>query len=387
MRSTAICYSPVDAGAATELRCYLETNCPVAIEDGVMQMDADLLDSVETGLAFDYVLVLLSPDSTEPVWPRKRWESILFEQAKQLRTRIAFVLLSECKFPAVLRKEKFFDLSSDFTNGRRALKRWLLAELTPRPESPMLPDRPADLAQADIDVLEPLADWPDCTQAPDRETALAFAYARHSDFEAVAWLPCTRRGRVGVLGDVAQALGLRLEGTWEDNGQALREYCAEHRVLLLFENLDSVDPELVNLGGKASIILTEAAEIVPRKPLAELIRLFSSWKRNAGKCLAVLGDVESHLDSPEILKEEIWSEACALCSAAVALLKDYGRLAEAYDLLARISSAMQVRGDLAAMGQVDWETSWILEHWNQPVQIPGRLAAAISEQPTQLSLF
>jgi hypothetical protein len=36
---------------------------------------------------------------------------------------------------------------------------------------------------------------------------------------------------------------------------------------------------------------------------------------------------------------------------------------------------------------VDWETSWILEHWNQPVQIPGRLAAAISEQPTQLSLF
>ena len=115
--------------------------------------------------------------------------------------------------------------------------------------------------------------------------------------------------------------------------------------------------------------------------------MFSSWKRNAGKCLAVLGDVESHLDSPEILKEEIWSEACALCSAAVALLKDYGRLAEAYDLLARISSAMQVRGDLAAMGQVDWETSWILEHWNQPVQIPGRLAAAISEQPTQLSLF
>jgi hypothetical protein len=75
-----------------------------------------------------------------------------------------------------------------------------------------------------------------------------------------------------------------------------------------------------------------------------------------------------------------------LCSAAVALLKDYGRFAEAYYLLARISSATQVRGDLAALGQVEWETSWILEHWDQPVQIPGRVAAAISE-PTQLSLF
>jgi len=220
-----------------------------------MQMGADLLDSVETGLAFDYVLVLLSPDSTEPVWSRKRWESILFEQAKQLRTRIAFVLLSECKFPAVLRKEKFFDLWSDFTNGRRAVKRWLLAELTPRPQSPKLPVLSAELAPADIEVLEPLADWPDFAQAPDRDTALAFAYARHGDFEAVAWLHCTRRGRVGVLGDVAHALALRLEGTWEDNAQALREYCAEHRVLLLFENLDSVDPELVNLGGRASILL------------------------------------------------------------------------------------------------------------------------------------
>jgi len=68
------------------------------------------------------------------------------------------------------------------------------------------------------------------------------------------------------------------------------------------------------------------------------------------------------------------------------LLKDYGRLAEAYDLLARISSAMQVRGDLVALGQAEWETSWILEHWDQPVQIPGRMAAALSE-PTQLTLF
>jgi hypothetical protein len=387
MRSIAICYSPIDAGAATELRCYLETNCPVAIEDGVMQMGADLLDSVETGLSFDYVLVLLSPDSTDPAWPRKRWESILFEQPKQLRTRLGFVLLGDCKFPAILRKQKFFDLSSDFTNGRRALKRWLLTELTPSPQTSKLPDRPEGVTQVDIEVLEPLADWPEFTQAPDRATALAFAHTRHSDFEAVVWLICTRRGRVGVLGDIAHGLALRLEATWEDNAQALREYCAEHRVLLLFENLDSADPEIVNLGGKASLLLVEAEAIVPRRPLADLIRLFSSWKRNAEKCLAALGDVESHLDSPEILREEIWTEACALCSAAVALLKDYGRLAEAYDLLARISSATQVRGDLAALGQVEWETSWILEHWNQPVQIPGRLAAAISEQPTQLSLF
>jgi TIR domain len=386
MRPVALCYSPVDTGAATELRSYLETNCPVAMEDGVMQMGADLLNSVETGLSFDYVLVLLSTQSTEPAWPRARWESILFDQPKQMRTRVAFVLLEECKFPAILRKETFFDLARDFTAGRRSLKRWLLAQLTPIPPTPQLPERTSGLAETDIDELETLADWPEYLQTTDRTTALAFAHARHTDFEAVVWLNATRRGHVGVLGDLAFGLGLRLEGTWEDNAHALTEYCAGHRVLLVLENLESGAGEIVNFGGKASVVIVDGADVTPRKPLSDLQRLFSSWKRNASKCLAVLGDVESHLDSPEILKEEVWTDACTLCSAAVALLKDYGRLAEAYDLLARISSAMQVRGDLAALGKVEWETSWILEHWDQPVQIPGRMAAALSE-PTQLTLF
>lgn len=386
MRPVALCYSPVDAGTATELRSYLETNCPVLMEDGVMQMGADLLDSVETGLSFDYVVVLLSADSTKPAWARARWESILFEQPKQMRTRIAYVLLDECEFPKILRKETFFDLARDYSSGRRALKRWLLSQLTPVPATPALPERSAGLAEMDIDALESLADWPEFLQAPDRQTALAFAHARHADFEAVVWLNATRRSRAGVLGDVARGLGLRLEGTWEDNARALSEYCAEHRVLLIFENLESGVTETINFGGKASIVTVDSDEVVPRRPLAELVRLFSSWKRNASKCLAALGDVESHLDSPDILTEEIWPEACSLCLAAVALLKDDGRFAEAHDLLARISSAMQVRGDLAALGQVEWETSWILDKWDQPVQLPGRMAAALSE-PTQLSLF
>jgi hypothetical protein len=386
MRSTAICYSPADSGAATELRAYLETNCPVAIEDGVVQMGADLLDAVEIGLSFDYVLVLLSPDATQPAWPRKRWESVLFEQPKQWRTRLVYVLLADCKFPAVLRKETFFDLSQDFASGRRSLKRWLLAKLAPERRAPKLPERAGDLAGREIDSLEPLADWPELTQTDSRESALAFAHARHSDFETVVWINGARRGRAGVLGDVAQGLGLRLEGQWEDNAEALRDYCAEHRILLIFENMDAGAAEMVNFGGKASVILVDGAAMKPRRPLAELMRLFSSWKRNAEKCLEALGDVECYLDSPEILQEEYWPQACALCSAAVALLKDYGRLAEAFDLLSRISSATQVRGDLAAHGQVEWETSWILEHWDQPVQLPGRMAAALTE-PTQLSLF
>ena len=185
MRSTAICYSSVDSGAATELRAYLETNCPLTIEDGVVQMGADLLDAVEIGLSFDAVLVLLSPDSTQPAWTRKRWESVLFEQPKQLRTRIVYVLLADCKFPAVLRKETFFDLSQDFAGGRRVLKRWLLAKWAPERGAPKLPARATDLGGIDIDSLEPLADWPEFTQTDARESALAFAYACHTDFEAV----------------------------------------------------------------------------------------------------------------------------------------------------------------------------------------------------------
>jgi hypothetical protein len=386
MRSTAICYSPADSGTATELRAYLETNCPVAIEDGVVQMGSDILDAIETGLSFDYVLVLLSQDSTLAEWHRDRWQPILIEQAKQLRTRILYVLLNECKFPDVLRRERFFDLSHDYAGGRRALKRWMLTELLPAPAAPKLPERPASPAPADVEEFEHLADWPEFAQTSDYSSVLAFAYARHADFEAVVWINCARRGRAGVLGDLAFGLGLRLEGTWEENAEALRLHCVEHRVLLVFEGLDPAAGELINFRGRASVIVVESVPSQARQPLAALMKLFSSWKRNASKCLAALGDVESHLDSAEILREENWSDACALCSAAVALLKDYGRFAEAYDMLARISGATQVRGDLAAQGQVEWETSWILEQWDQPVQIPGRMAAAISE-PTQLSLF
>ena len=357
------------------------------IEDGVVQMGGDLLDTVETALSLDYVLVLLSQDSTQPKWTRTRWESVLFEQPKQLRTRIAYVLLNECPFPAILRKETFFDLSRDFAGGRRSLKRWLLAQLTPAPSMPKLPERTMGLASTEIDALEPLADWPELQQAPDRDTALAFAYARHTDFEAVLWLNGTRRGRVGILGDVAQGLCLRLEGNWEDNLRALTDYCAEHRLLLLFENLSADASELVNFGGKASVVVVESEDVHSRRSLGDLMRLFSSWKRNAEKCMAALGDVESHLDSAgNSCRKKNWPDACTLCSAAVALLKDYGRFAEAFDLLARISSATQVRGDMAALGQVEWETSWILERWDQPMQIPGRMAAALSE-PTQMSLF
>ena len=120
------------------------------------------------------------------------------------------------------------------------------------------PERPVASTEIELDELEPLADWPEFMHVENRELALAFAWARHADFEAVAWLNGVRRGRVGLLGDVAQALGLRLEGPWDDNVRALNEYCAEHRVLLAFENLEPGMAEFVNFVGKASVIAVEA---------------------------------------------------------------------------------------------------------------------------------
>ena len=389
MRSAVLCYAAEDADLAHELAGFIKLNCPAAVfeQEGLIGPNDDLLDTAERALSADYLLVLLSPDSVPDAWVRERWERILVDGARNFGTQVACVLLRACKFPGVLRRKVFFDLSDHRLAGQRALKRWLLRQDPFFETAVQLPERSAsaELQSEALDDLEcRLADQPGVQADVAKELALAFAHISADDFECVFWLNCANRSRAGILGDTAQLLHLKLRGTLEQNAQVLQEFCATRRLLFVFEHVAPSDQELVAFGGKTSVIFVAENSSQAHGSLEETGALFSHWKSNLDLSLNALGNAQYHMGKLPEYSGERWHMAISLGLAASSCLKHAGRLAEADELLELMIRALQARGDLFTAAQLEWERSWILEEWG--VSVPPRAGSMPSSQPIQLSL-
>lgn len=118
MRGTTVCHAAANKLVSEELIQYLAVNCPTQLAARVVEAGEYLMDAVEDEPSADFILVLLSPDSAGSApWNRERWENVLVTQAKEIGTKIAYLVLQECKFPDLLRRKNFFDLSHDLHNG------------------------------------------------------------------------------------------------------------------------------------------------------------------------------------------------------------------------------------------------------------------------------
>jgi hypothetical protein len=194
-----------------------------------------------------------------------------------------------------------------------------------------------------------------------------------------------KHGRLaGRLSDSGQGLGLRRRGTLQQNSRALQEFCASRRLLLVFEHVERPDRELVACGGKASILFIAERASPARRSLDETAALFSDWKNHFDACLSALGDVQAHLGNLPAYSSERWEIAISLGSAAYSCVRHAGWLAEAYELLELMTDAMRTRGDQLTAARLDWEKSWILEEWDEPVTPRARITPP--NQPVQLSL-
>ncbi len=388
MPSAILCHAATDADFAHEIRRVLELNCALAIidEEGLIEPGFDLLDTAERALSADYLLLLLSPDSVPERWLRPKWEPILVDGAREFGTQIAYILLRPCKFPDVFRRNAFFDLSEHPLAGQRALTRWLLHR---NPFFQAAIELPALDASTDITTrdLEPLAcllsDRPGVHAEVERDLALRLAHRHASDFEGVFWLSCENRSRAGILGDTAHMLGLKLRGSLERNASALQAFCAARRLLFVFEHVAPSDRPLVTFGGRTSVMFVAAHSLGARSSLEEAAALFSNWRSNSDACFGVLGDVQSHLRGLPAYSGEHWRMAVSLGSAAFSFARQAGRLAEAYELMDLLIDAMRSRDPLA-VPRLEWERSWILEEWNEP--IPLCAPAIVTGQPVQLAL-
>lgn len=267
------------------------------------------------------------------------------------------------------------------------MTRWLLRQdpfFQAAIELPAL-DASTDIPAGDLEPLACLlADQPGVHSEVDRDLALRFAHMHAGYFEGVFWLSCENRSRAGILGDTAHMLGLKLRGSLEQNASALQAFCVDRRVLFVFEYVAPSDRALVTFGGRASVLFVAARPLPARSSLEQAAALFSDWRSNSDACFRVLGDVQNHLRNLPAYSGEHLRMAISLGSAAFSFASQAGRLAEAYELLDLMIDAMRARGDLLAVHRLEWERSWILEEWNEP--IPLRASAIITGQPVQLTL-
>ena len=341
--SAIICHAPGDAAAVGEIAAYLEINCALTVS---CEKKQDLIDAVEIGLSADIVLVALSPASAPNPWKRERWEPVFLRQPGVLGTRMACLLLRECPFPPLFRRGSFFDLSGDSLNGMRAVKRWIYGLSQP-------------VNGGNFEALRRrIADRPGVETDLGLEEALAFSRECREDFEGVFRIDCARRSRAGILGDIGHALGLRLPDNAERNRTTLAGFCANRRCLFLFDHLAEEDRDVVELGGKTSIIFTQS-ELPDRRPLQELERLFTHWPRHPDHCLRALGDAQSWLRT-----------SMQLGYAVLALLKNYERLAEACEILDLMATAVRAAGDPLTAHRLVWEQSTIRQQWGETVAMP-----------------
>ena len=371
-RSIVFCYAPADNGAAREFAGFLEANldCEVCLDEAVIGPDQDLIAAAEKGLSADAAFVLLSPASAPKIWKREQWEPIFFGEAGEVRTPLGFALLRECKFPGLLRRRAFFDLSCDPLQGAREARHWLMRREGVAAKTTVL-----------AELRSGIADRPGLARTTLSETARTFASVYGGDFEAVHHVACHGRSRAGILGDLGYATGVPLSGNVAQNRAVLERECLHHRWLFILEDLPPEHEEWCAFGGRTSVLITQPERLREPVSVEELSAAFFALSRDNDRCAPLIGSATLRVF--ELLPDDFES-GLRLGWALLAVLKSFARFAEMIEILAAMEEAARLRGDEMALFKIEWEQSWISEDsdaWGI------RILPTAGEDVAQLSLF
>jgi hypothetical protein len=334
MDSLILCYAPADESFARWLAGFLEMNLPLAVscDEAIVGPDLDLMEAAERALSAEVALLLLSPSSVPKVWQRKTWEPLFFEKPKEFQTLLGFVLVSECTFPAMLRREHFFDARESNPAAARGIRRWLL-----RP--PATHTAPLRVAPELEGVYAAVADQPGSTTEMPPELATQFATEFAADFEASYHFNCAGRSRAGIIGDIGSALGLPMSSTVDENHSVLRDWCARHRVLFVLSEPGAEAREFAVPGSRVAVILT--GPIPGGLP-----------------CTMPSGAGDAVRRFHQTLSLDL-AAALQLGWQAVNLLKAQGRCAETLEVLDAMSRIARDRADSNAATRIEREQFWI----------------------------
>jgi hypothetical protein len=187
--------------------------------------------------------------------------------------KVATVLARSCEFPALLRRDVFFDLAQDRLGAFRGIKRWLLGLESGRRDLEFEPARQIGVdgrGQEMEKLRKTLADAPGtAVLTGPAQTALALEFARQSkrDFEGLVWLSCTEQTLASLAGDMASQLGMALEGDLEANLHELGKFCAQRRLLIVLDNTPDEAERLVPGGRSSALLIKSGAGPRPAMPM------------------------------------------------------------------------------------------------------------------------
>ena len=340
------CYAVADRALAERLAALLERGADVRIflEEGELKPGADLAEKAREGRMADIVIVLFSRESMPSRWARAQWEGPLVTEPAEEGVRIAFLKCDDCIPPRVL--TPMFEASR-----LRDVKRWVRGSVASEPAS-------AEFS-ADLEVLGiAIADRPGVETVERIALAREFVRCFRGDFDAVLHVDCVTGTLADMAGDLANQLGLHLEGELADNIDHLRVFCEVRRLLIVLEG--GAPHELIFAGRCSTLISTEAGEPSPDE-LRTIARAFDAT--------------------------EDWSELCRLARLARRIGREQFRMAECYEIMKQWRTMADENDDRPAVDEASREIVWILDAWGRTDEARQIEQLRAQEFDEQLPLF
>jgi hypothetical protein len=342
------CYAPADRGKAQDLARFVEDGADVRVflEEGEMRPGETLASKARDGRMADTVLLLFSRDSWPSRWPRAEWEDAWIHEPAADGVAIGFLRLDDCSPPPVLKPRFEWNL-----DGKRRIKRWLRGH---GPES----SRPTP----DLELLGiAIADRPGLDTVESTADAREFAREFRLDFDGVLEVEGGGRSMAALYGDLAAQLGLRLEGTLEQNERRLREFCEPRRFLIVLAGWAD-QQDCPTFGGRCStLVATDTVEPAAGDLIRDMQRAFAGAAS--------------------------WTERCAQARIGRRLLRDAGRAAELFELMRQWHNFAELENDRKALDEAARELVWIFEGWGMDEDARLWERRRASEYDDQMSLF
>jgi hypothetical protein len=427
MNSVFLCHAPEDAGAAADLKKYLEAGTCLEVDAGALPDGETVATWYDRGGA-DVALLMLSPRSIPAGRSVEEWQGVLDELE---RDALGSVLVTPCRKPQRLERRNYFEASN-----QRAVKQWLIAKFAEGERLTGLPSpHPSYRADdAELNVLRcAVGDRAGRARLSGKAATVAaidFAHRFADDFDRVVWSHCGDGTLEGAVSDVAMRLGLRLNGPLEADLDAMAEYVSGRRYLLV---LDRPPEDLFDETGKTSLLVTGTVpgmyhydhrfdsgieDPVPSMMLEAVSRLPAGCTRELAQALTGMetptcedlfaagallkigegrywsparrpelltlddaGVIMRHLvkrrdaeDLPnaeaalrralrEPVEEAAWELAKRLCSVASSVARDHGRAAELHALVSLMAPVARARADMRTQEECLRERRWIEESW------------------------
>jgi tetratricopeptide (TPR) repeat protein len=261
-------HSSQDKPFVRELADFLEQDGQIKawLDEREIAPGQNFVSRIEEGLASDFTLLVLSPDSVDSNWVKEEWTSAFREQTNERKTKLLPVLYGDCEIPRLLGTKQYFDLRTNQPAGFREIHTFLVTQRpAPPPRVNYLPVRPPlfigrekELADLRERLRQPGAVTHVAELAGKGKTTLAleFAHRYQQDFEAVYWLPCQSSSLASIAAELARLLGLKLEGELTEIVRELKGVCASKRCLLILDNVQDETPGELIPGGAASVLVT-----------------------------------------------------------------------------------------------------------------------------------